>query len=227
MSQANPITAAAALAYRTYRIVLFGMPDAGKTSLLGALAQSAQTQEHILRGKLLDTRTLIPTVDVSGDAAQLKQNFAQFTRFLRTLERSRGERTEVGGLPVYLVLTKCDLIAKPADTNAQSMEHIEERKREVHQRFQEFLAEQAAQEQMPFGSTDLHLWATAVKRPSLADWPARPKEPYGVAELFRQCLDSARGFRERRRQATQRLGLVVGLLAVMIGFMALLALFFL
>src|SRR5882724_9753286 len=54
MSQANPITAAAALAYRTYRIVLFGMPDAGKTSLLGALAQSAQTQEHILRGKLID-----------------------------------------------------------------------------------------------------------------------------------------------------------------------------
>src|SRR5262249_30957201 len=140
---------------------------------------------------------------------------------------SRGERTEVAGLPVYLVLTKCDLIAKTTDTTAQWMERIEERKREVHQRFHEFLALQAAQEQMPFGSIDLHLWATAVKRPALADAPARPKEPYGVAELFRQCLDSARGFRERRRQATQRLGWVVGLLAAMIAFMALLALFFL
>src|SRR5436305_12895247 len=36
------------------RIVLFGMPDAGKSSLLGALAQAAQTQEHILNGHLTD-----------------------------------------------------------------------------------------------------------------------------------------------------------------------------
>src|SRR5262249_53094559 len=31
---------------------LFGMPEAGKSSLLGALAQAAQTQEHLLRGHL-------------------------------------------------------------------------------------------------------------------------------------------------------------------------------
>src|SRR5207253_1032359 len=36
------------------RIVLFGMPDAGKSSLLGALAQAAQTQEQALNGRLLD-----------------------------------------------------------------------------------------------------------------------------------------------------------------------------
>src|SRR5262245_5535943 len=36
------------------RIVLFGMPDAGKSSLLGALAQAGQTQEHILNGHLAD-----------------------------------------------------------------------------------------------------------------------------------------------------------------------------
>ena len=309
MSQANPITAAASLAYRTYRIVLFGMPDAGKSSLLGALVQAAQTQEHILGGKLIDKShglmelqrrlyedrpretleevapypialeplgakdgqppspateavlfdcdgrianellarkdslsgeigrrtlaqavlnadTLVLTIDVAAEGSQLKQHFAQFTRFLRMLERSRGQRTEVGGLPVYLVLTKCDLLARPTDTSAQWMEQIEEHKRDVHQRFQEFLARQAAQEQMPFGKIDLHVWATAVKRPALADAPARPKEPYGVAELFRQCLDSARAFRLRRRRATQRLGWVVGLLAVLIGFMTLLALFF-
>src|SRR5262249_15842479 len=37
------------------RVVLFGMPDAGKSSLLGALAQTAQTQEHVLNGHLTDT----------------------------------------------------------------------------------------------------------------------------------------------------------------------------
>src|SRR5947209_1241634 len=36
------------------RVVLFGMPDAGKSSLLGALAQAAQTQEHVLNGRLID-----------------------------------------------------------------------------------------------------------------------------------------------------------------------------
>src|SRR5208283_2301572 len=36
------------------RIVLFGMPDAGKTSLLGALAQAVQTQEHLLNGHFTD-----------------------------------------------------------------------------------------------------------------------------------------------------------------------------
>src|SRR5438105_384629 len=36
------------------RIVLFGMPAAGKSSLLGALAQAAQTQEHLLHGHIED-----------------------------------------------------------------------------------------------------------------------------------------------------------------------------
>src|SRR4051794_34192676 len=49
--QAAPATAPAGQALR---IVLFGMPDAGKSSLLGALAQAAQTQEHVLNGRLID-----------------------------------------------------------------------------------------------------------------------------------------------------------------------------
>src|SRR5260370_21788719 len=36
------------------RIVLFGMPDAGKSSLLGAVRQAGQTQEHLLNGHLTD-----------------------------------------------------------------------------------------------------------------------------------------------------------------------------
>src|SRR5262245_37506172 len=36
------------------RIVLFGMPGAGKTSLIGALAQASETQANLLGGKLDD-----------------------------------------------------------------------------------------------------------------------------------------------------------------------------
>src|ERR1700722_13578214 len=35
-------------------IVLFGMPGAGKSSLLGALSQAAQAQEHLLNAHLND-----------------------------------------------------------------------------------------------------------------------------------------------------------------------------
>src|SRR5437868_825575 len=34
------------------KLVLLGMPDAGKSSLLGALAQAGQNQEHLLEGHL-------------------------------------------------------------------------------------------------------------------------------------------------------------------------------
>jgi len=302
--------AASLLSGQPLRVVLFGMPDAGKSSLLGALAQAAQTQEHLLNGSLIDksqrllelqrrlyedrpretleeispyevslqpfsgkagqaaaatvnatlidcdgrvanellakkdladngsdrvlTRavlnadTLVLVVDASTDVAVLKRDFALFANFLRTLERNRGQRTEIGGLPVYLVLTKCDLLAKTADTVVTWMDRIEERKRQVARGFQEFLARQAEREQQPFGKIELHLWATAVKRPALADMPAKPRDPYGVAELFRQCLESAAAYRERCSRATRQLAVAVlgilGVIAVMVLLMLVLVL---
>ena len=47
-------TAVATIPSHAYRVVLFGMPDAGKSSLLGALAQAAQVQEPALGGTLID-----------------------------------------------------------------------------------------------------------------------------------------------------------------------------
>ncbi|HKI36814.1 MAG TPA: hypothetical protein VKA46_33490 [Gemmataceae bacterium] len=268
------------------RIVLFGMPAAGKSSLLGALGEAAKAQEHLLHGRLADLSqglgelrqrlyeesprrtveeivpypitfepfadehdggraegllidcdgrvandllvrrksleaaspegtlayevlladTLILAIDASAPPAQVDADFQEFGRFLRLLERGRGQRAEVGGLPVFLVLTKCDLLAKPNDSTLDWMEHVEERKRQVDGRFQDFLARKAAAEgPLSFGRIDLHLWATAVKRPPLADAPAKPREPYGVAELFRQCLHAARDFHRRRRHSSHRL----------------------
>jgi GTPase SAR1 family protein len=273
------------------RIVLFGMPDAGKTSLLGGLAQASQTQEHVLNGHLtdpsnrlaelqhrvydegpretleevvpypvtlepftaaksaapaerldavlvdcdgrvanellsrrrslesddentlagqiLDADALVLVVDASAGAAQIESDFGEFRKFLRLLEESRGRRSEVGGLPVFLVLTKCDLLAQPGDTAAAWVERVEERKRQVDRRFHEFL-EEDEDESVPFGSIDLHLWATAVKRPVLADAAAKPREPYGIAELFRQLFSGAEVFRERCQRSGRRLAWTVG-----------------
>jgi hypothetical protein len=285
MPQTSPQTAAPALSPAAVRVVLFGMPDAGKSSLLGALAQAAQTQEHVLNGRLVDPTagladlqrrlyedrpretleeivpypvrlqpyaapgkadgraaleavlidcdgrvanellshqkylrpdsslaraileadTLVLVVDASANPAHLERDFAQFGRFLGLLEKSRARRSDVGGLPVYLVLTKCDLVAQKGDTTVTWIDRIEERKRQVGLRFQEFLNRRSDHEPVPFGSIELHLWATAVKRPALADAPARPREPYGVGELFRQCLESADHYQKREDRAGARL----------------------
>ncbi len=272
------------------RIVLFGMPAAGKTSLLGALGQAAQLQEHLLHGRLVDSSnglaelqhrlyddlprrtaeevvpypvvfqpfsqepsgapeheklagmlvdcdgrvandlllhggdlddrdsegtlaheilaadTLVLVIDASASPTDLDAAFEEFGRFLRLLEHGRGERSDVGGLPAFLVLTKCDLLAKPGDSLAEWIDQIEERKRAVGTRFRAFLDRQSKTDApLHFGRIDLHLWATAVKRPALAGAPARPREPYGVAELFRQCLETAQIFRRRRWRSRRRL----------------------
>lgn len=291
------------------RIVLFGMPDAGKSSLLGALRQASQTQEHLLNGHLTDLSSgltelqhrlyegtaretleevvpypvtfkpfrktsatesdgqiqamlvdcdgrvanellarkrslnsdisgnslaqaiveadaLILAIDASAPATQVNADFTEFARFLRLLEHQRGHRTEIGGQPVFLVLTKCDLLARPGDATADWIRHIAERQSEVEHRFHDFLAKQATSDQTisqgipskTFGRIDLHPWATAVKRPALADSPPRPREPYGIAELFRQCLDVAGHFRQRRQHSSHRLlWTVVGTVAMLLG----------
>ncbi len=289
-------------------IVLFGLPGAGKSSLLGALAQAAQTQEQLLNGRLIDVshgldelrqrlyeenaqrtaeevvpypvrfepfhqdsrkaeahrpisaifidcdgrvannllmrRQTIPedspegtlaheindadalvlVLDASASSAQVEADFAEFEHFLRQMEMSRSQRVEVSGLPVFVVLTKCDLLAQPGDTAADWMERIEQHKRDLDRRFRAFLVQREQESgPLPFGRIELHLWATAVKRPALAGSMAKAREPYGVAELFRQCLEQAAAFRRRCRQAGQRLAWTVGAAGSIVTLMTALA----
>jgi GTPase SAR1 family protein len=276
----------AAVSRSALHLVLFGMPDAGKSSLLGALLQSAQVQSNVLHGQLTDgsgglaelqrrvyehqpkqtleeiapfpatfvpqTETdepgravdvalidcdgrtaneilarpqpdtargaladavrqadaLILVVDAAAAAAQTSADFTQCARFVRLLERGRGQRSEVSGLPVFLVLTKCDLLAQANDSLVDWLDRIEQRKNQVGTLFKEFL--ERAGVGAPFGRIDLHLWATAVSRPALVDAAAKPDEPYGVAELFRQAFDAAVDYRGRSQQSTRRLAVTVG-----------------
>ena len=225
------------------RIVLFGPAAAGKSSLIGALVQAGQEHPAQLVGKLhdvvggltelskqtyeegpalpldkpltqalLDADALILVIDAS---AAFDHSVKLMGQFLRLLQTTRGERADIGGLPVHLVLSKCDQIAKPGDTHNKWLQRIEEAKRQLGDRFQEMLKDQAV---LPFGRVKLHVSAAAVKRPVLSDRAAKP-EPFGVAELFRDSLTSARVHQQQREQAAGRLSLAVsgmfGLVAVL------------
>lgn len=285
------------------RLVLFGAPSAGKSSLLGALAQAAQGQEQVLKGKLSDRSqklahlhqahshnrvqptteevvsypvalepeaatsrdrqgtseavlidcsgksaqeiltgkrpwpkqggnlagavrsadTLILVVDAGADQAQLQKDFGHLANFVRAFEQNRSRRAEVAGLPVYLVLSKCDLLARKGDSTAAWVQRIEERKRQVDQAFKKFLAQHPERDNLAFGKVDLHLWATAARRPALADRPGTDPQPYGVAELFRQCLQDARGFHFRQVQSFKRLQVLVAGLTGLLALMGILA----
>src|SRR5262249_6332606 len=120
---------------------------------------SEESPEGTLAREVIEADTLVLVVDAAAPPSQIDSDFQEFGRFLRLLERSRGQRSEVGGLPVFLVLTKCDLLARPEDTSVEWVERIEERKRQVHARFQDFLNRQVSEHgPMPFGRIDLHLW---------------------------------------------------------------------
>ncbi|HKA07981.1 MAG TPA: GTPase domain-containing protein, partial [Gemmataceae bacterium] len=270
------------------RLVLFGTPDAGKSSLLGALAQAAHTQGRALHGHLadlshglgelrnrvyderlsetlgeivpypvrfapygktarsavlydcdgraandlltqkrsmekearagtlagavLDADALILTVDASAATTQIEDDFREFVRFLRHLERYRSRQHAVGGLPVFLVLTKCDLLARDTPTRSAWHARIAERQTDVTQRFKQFLAAERVGEggMLSFGSIHLKVRATAVRQPSLADSAPQPREPSGVAELFHHAFVEAMNFRDRRLRSHTRLLWTVG-----------------
>ena len=278
------------------RIVLFGMPDSGKSSLLAALVQAEHEQEESFNGKLndlsggltqlhnqlyknqpanspneevtaypvefvpilegeqtipavlydcdgrqanylvrggsskslvelgkqselpravLNADTVLLIIDRSADNKEIEAACNQFCAFLHKLEVGRSQSNATNGLPVYLVLTKCDLLAKP-DVN--TLTKWQEYLMSEEQRFQHYFnksREKYKQKNASFGEIKLDVWTTAVWRPKYARKNSDPPLPYHVGELFRHCLNSALEYRKQERLAQRKLNMTLGVMAVL------------
>jgi len=226
------------------RIVVLGALGAGKSALISAVGEKdatliegageeaqelfagRQTLEAsgVLAGEVKNADAVIVTIPPT-ESRQLEQTFRQLVDFLKRFEEQRGRRNDIAGLPVYVVLTKSDLLARQDDTARSWMGRIEEGKRAAGQRLEEFLEQPG---DAPFGEIDLHLGATALRQPPLVDHPAPSERTFGVTELFQGVLTSARAFHAARSRSQSKLhgavlgalGLIAVLAAVSAGFVA-------
>ncbi|MGL6095111.1 MAG: hypothetical protein ACRC7O_04825, partial [Fimbriiglobus sp.] len=146
--------------------------------------------------------SLVLVVDAAASAADIDDLFGAFGRFLESLEEGRTFGREVGGLPVFLTLTKCDALIRPDDEPTDWLARVESRKSEVRGWFEDFFGDDIADADSPFlafGTIDLHLAATAVTAPTgpMFTAYADPAGAFGVADLLLDVTAAARAYRRR------------------------------
>jgi hypothetical protein len=185
-----------------------------------------QPPANSLAAAIRSADALVFVLEASADVARLDTELDELGDFLQHLRASRGRDLDPGGLPVFVVLTKCDLLAGDVPSSAVWLRRIEEYKARAEHRFLEYVPAGEPGAPLAFGTLRLHLAATAIHRPALAETPAHAGEPYGVAEWFRHCLHAAQAFQDRRRRARVRLlgtsVAALALVALMLTFSALL-----
>jgi hypothetical protein len=183
---------------------------------------------------IAEADALMLLVDAASTDEELNEAFREFDRFLKAVGRAKAEAREVGGFPVFLVLTQCDRLARAGDTAASWEARVKQRADAAWKAFDDFLKEAApeggeASPYLSFGSIDLTVMPAAVRRPPVAHGGLPPNQPYGVAELFRDCFAEAKAHNDRVHASNKRLKWTVRFalagFALLTGTLAAIALF--
>ena len=168
---------------------------------------------------------LLIAFDASTPTELLDQRASEFAGLLRDLEERRGRRTEVSALPVLVVLTKCDLLARRGDSAAAWLQTAEQRRQAVASRLRATLDRERQSPIRAFGSIEVHVLATAVKPPQFLDGGAKDRF-HGVADLLERALELGNSYRLRRRYSSERLAwTVLGTFTALAAMLALAAVF--
>lgn len=175
---------------------------------------------------VVEADAIVLLVDGASTDDELREAFKDFDAFLNVVHRAKTDARVVGGFPVYLVLTQCDRLARPGDTLASWERHVQERVDYAWAAFDAHLKDADPEGASPspflsFGSVDLTVLASAIRRPPLPGSTAPTHHPYQVAELFRDCFTAARAHHERARASEKRLKWTVRLALTTVTFLLL------
>src|SRR5205807_2399967 len=109
MSDANVTATVVATPGRSaLRLVLFGMPHAGKSSLLGALAQTAQSHEPLLNGNLRDQSQGLTELQRRLYEDQPRETLEEIVAYPVTFEPLGPQGAGSKDKPLEAVLIDCD-----------------------------------------------------------------------------------------------------------------------
>ena len=194
---------------------LLNTPDAVLTrTARGALVEEVRNAD-----------ALILVIDAKASESVVDQTLENFQRFVKGLQQGRTDGREVGGLPVFLTLTKCDDLYKSGDMPTDWLNRLNEKELNVKNRFEDYFGDDVSTESesefLSFGSLDLKLHTTFTKVPQgvALNTYADPNGFFRVSNLVYECLLAARNHLDRVQSARKRLRWTVGGAAGMLGLM--------
>lgn len=145
---------------------------------------------------------LVLTVPADADEEEWTARFQPLLPLVEALQKRREEAREVAGLPVVLVLTRCDRLARPGDSTEDWRRRVQERQEELRQAFERFITPRM--DPWPgFGRLSLQVQATAAHDPD------HPQQPVGVAELFARLFPAAQAYGVLKERSQRRLAWTV------------------
>ena len=204
--------------------------DAANALLANPDAVADPTAATDIRRAVVGADAIALLVNAATPDDELNERFEEFDTFLTSVGQAKAAARDVGGLPVYLVLTQCDRLAQPGDTRARWAARVDTQKREALAAFNKFLHGPADADPdappspfLPFGSLDVRVAAVAAHTPALAGERPPRGTPWQVAELFRDSISMADDHRRRATASDRRLtwtvrGVGAGLAALLVGF---------
>lgn len=183
-----------------------------------------------VRDELLDAirsaEALVVTVDVTDTPSQIDELSADLGLFLQALREGRAFIREVGGLPVFLAVTKCDTLYEAGFTPRDWAQAVEQERKDIRARFDDIAKHEP---DALFGAFELHSEGVADRVPPQPGFDTLADD-LGMLhgqDLFNAVLDAASEYRDRRRQSKRRLNwtitVALGVLALLLGGFALLA----
>lgn len=180
--------------------------------------RSAQARSE-LTSSVRSTDALVVVIDTSSPPEHVDEVFAQLHTFLKVLRDQRTADREVGGLPVFLVLCKCDELARRGEGFTDWQERVQEALKRLEGRFREWF-EDGGGPYLAFGSTELSVAATATSWPDVIGGVPDSTNGFGVDELHADLIRAARDHRDRSARSRARLtwtaGIAVGLLSLLL-----------